>query len=407
MHTEVRVQTNLAAGRYQPAYFLYSVPSMRLHEEGTRWLAARAARHAESKQRNDAYSISYWLSYCLGADLDFREASADDLLDYKSALGNLTSLQTRRALSEGTIRLRLSTAIDFYTSGKRDGWYRLGSGEPSRSRFLNAEVQPIAITDDCKKFLPPLEHPDATIRPFDPTELKKLLAALTGKNGELATRDRLIAEWMCYVGLRISEVVGKKDWNGISLNQILCLRPNPELPTDHCALEVIGKFRKRRNVAVPNWLVIRTQEYIAGERAGCCEGALRESDSLFVSDGKLSPEKRGQPISVRRYEAIFRKACRVAGLSGYTDPSSSKEGLSKEVARHSPHDLRHTYAVMTYFAEREIGNPEPWKPIQAQLGHRHLSTTVDTYLRHVSMFSVWGADLRRMSMRELAGLPRA
>lgn len=407
MHTEVRVQTNLTAGRYQPAYFLYSVPSMRLHEEGTRWLAARAARHVESKQRNDAYSIAYWLSYCLGADLDFREASVDDLLDYKSALGNLISLQTHRALSEGTIRLRLSTAIDFYTSGRRDGWYRLGTGEPSGSRILNAEAQPIAITDDCRTFLPRLEHPDATIRPFDPAELKKLLAALTGINGELATRDRLIAEWMCYVGLRISEVVGKKDWNGISLGQILRLRPDPESPTDHCAIEVIGKFRKRRNVAVPNWLIIRTQEYIAGERARCCEGANRETDSLFVSSGKLSREKRGQPISVRRYEALFRKACHVAGLAGSTEPGSSKEELSKKVARHSPHDLRHTYAVMTYFAELEIGNPEPWKPIQAQLGHRHLSTTVDTYLRHVSTFSAWGADIRRMSMRELAGLPRA
>lgn len=67
-------------------------------------------------------------------------------------------------------------------------------------------------------------------------------------------------------------------------------------------------------------------------------------------------------------------------------PLTGKRLLS-QVPKHSVHDLRHTYAVLTYHAERANGNAEPWKKIQAQLGHAHLQTTVDIYLSHVEIFT--------------------
>jgi integrase len=44
------------------------------------------------------------------------------------------------------------------------------------------------------------------------------------------------------------------------------------------------------------------------------------------------------------------------------------------------------------------GNPEPWKKIQAQLGHAHLQTTIDVYLSYVEIFneSPGLIDVRRM-----------
>lgn len=404
----MRVQAYGDAQRHQPKYFLYSVPSMRLHEEGTRWLAARASRHAETKQRSDAYAIAYWLTYCLGTDLEFREACVDDVLDYKAALANLTSEQTRAALTDGTIRLRLAAVIEFYESGLRQGWYQLGTADVASCTDSKKLPEPIAISDHCKVFLPRQQQPDAKIKPFNPDQLRRVLQALgSGKSTELAVRDRLIAEWMCYVGLRLGETLVGNNGYGLLRSQIECLRPNPESPTDHCALEVIGKFRKTRTVAVPNWLIFRTQAYIAHERAKSCEGALTDSDALFVSSSSGPSDRAGQAISPRRYQTIFRKACSLAGLYVSSQSESSTNNAARAFARFSPHDLRHTYAVMTYFAERQLGNPEPWKPIQAQLGHRHMSTTVDIYLRHVSLFNQWGNDIKQMSMRRLAGLPRA
>ena len=49
------------------------------------------------------------------------------------------------------------------------------------------------------------------------------------------------------------------------------------------------------------------------------------------------------------------------------------------------HDLRHTYAVWSYHILKSLGDPEPWKSIQIQLGHKHIDTTINTYLKYVSL----------------------
>ena len=97
---------------------------------------------------------------------------------------------------------------------------------------------------------------------------------------------------------------------------------------------------------------------------------------------------------------MVREACLTLGLVQIvekTDPETGKKFMYKR-PRHSIHDLRHTYAVLTYHAERANGNAEPWKKIQAQLGHRNLQTTIDTYLSHVEIFTEQPGllDVRKM-----------
>jgi integrase/recombinase XerC len=67
------------------------------------------------------------------------------------------------------------------------------------------------------------------------------------------------------------------------------------------------------------------------------------------------------------------------------DPDSG-EAYGLKLAAHSFHDLRHTFACWLYHAERKSGNSEPWKVVQARLGHKYLSTTMDTYLRVVDEY---------------------
>jgi hypothetical protein len=49
--------------------------------------------------------------------------------------------------------------------------------------------------------------------------------------------------------------------------------------------------------------------------------------------------------------------------------------------------LRHTFAIQFYLGQRKAGVAEPWKLLQARLGHANLSTTMDTYVRLVDEFS--------------------
>jgi integrase len=68
-------------------------------------------------------------------------------------------------------------------------------------------------------------------------------------------------------------------------------------------------------------------------------------------------------------------------------------------ARHK----RHTYALWTYHALIEQGTSEPWKIIQSLLGHAHLSTTLDTYLRVVNVERARTADGAYEVMRSVIG----
>jgi len=77
------------------------------------------------------------------------------------------------------------------------------------------------------------------------------------------------------------------------------------------------------------------------------------------------------------------------------------EKYVKTIPAHSFHDLRHNCAVLTYHAEKSLGNAEPWKVVQVKLGHRSLKVTMDTYLQHVQIF---GEKQGIVDMRRLVGL---
>lgn len=411
--TEVLVHGVKKPKKFEVAYLLYSWPSMRLHEDACRWIAKLAKHSSQTYQRSVAYSLAYWHTYCLACGLDYRRASADDLAEFKVALADVVSEKTKGPLSAGTIGLRLSAVINYYVAGERTGWnltatdltHALRTQETTPRPASDASSNVAPIDSAMHRMIPGRERAETDIRPLSPDELRTVLSELGPSEFDADTiksrpqRDRLIAEWLAYVGLRLSEALGDQKNGGLSVRQISELAPDPEKPFDHCIVRVLGKFSKWRNVAVPNWLVLKTKSYILGERAEAVAHLETPSSKVFVGGLSAGAAYRGKPISGRRYQKIFQEACLRANLA-------KTDGVRPtQAALHSPHDLRHTYAVMTYFAERELGNPEPWKTIQGQLGHKYLATTVDTYLAYVSVLPEWGRDLRRVSVRELAGLP--
>jgi len=160
----------------------------------------------------------------------------------------------------------------------------------------------------------------------------------------------------------------------------------------HAALRlrvVRTKGLRPRWVLIPTHLVLELRRYIDGERAECIavgrrHGLRANPESLFVN-GNASRHDAGKPIRAETLSRAFTAAVRTAGLTRSvtkTDPETGALYQSAEAA-HTFHDARHTFAAWMYHAERAGGNAEPWKIVQARLGHRQLATTLNTYLRVV------------------------
>jgi integrase len=102
---------------------------------------------------------------------------------------------------------------------------------------------------------------------------------------------------------------------------------------------------------------------------------------------------------------MFASACMACGITEMKEVNDMETGQThiRTVPAHSFHDLRHNCAVLTYHAEKNNGNAEPWKIVQIKLGHKRLKDTIDTYLAHVSIF---GEKQGVTDIRRLIGLAR-
>ena len=413
VHKVVSLGDGLKAGQYA----LVRSPSMRLFEVPTAYLHQLAqVSPSRASWRNNAYALAYWLNYCTAAGVDWRYASVDDLIAFKNAMEVSVSAQTGQVLSAGTIAQRMTAVIQYYADGETAGWYAGNiSDEAGRTqqRHIPIDADPLAhtrqgnrITHAASKLVPPPLPVGTGIRPFAIRELRALLETIgptateRDKDDLRPTRDRLMIDWGWVVGLRISEMLG------LGVYQFLALTPDTNAPWQHSAVTVLGKGNKPRSVSVPNWLIHDTVAYINGERAAILRvgGAARRgaSSALFVAG--VNAPRPGRPLGTRRVEKILSDACISAGLVAHvqrTDPETRTISVA-QVPLHHFHDLRHTYAVLTYHAEVKAGNSEPWKKIQAQLGHESLQVTINTYLKYVNGHNEFGSA----SVRDLVGLKR-
>ena len=377
-----------------------------LFEEATAFLndeyCQSGARSSPRTWKNVAYALAFWFNWCSEAGIDWRAASRDDLVDFRDGLSTTVSAVTGDSYGAGTIIAYMAATIAFYDYARRRGVY---FGDIVSSDAISQPANGVKSTVESASLLVPRRRSKkTTIRPFQPEELRACLAELGNTCAERDARDRrpcrdrLMADWGWAVGLRLSEIMTLEAY------QFLTMHPEDQSDFSHQPVEVVGKGNVRRNVAVPNWLIADTLMYLEGERRDsirASKGRQRSVPNVVFLSGTHAPSP-GKPFSGRRYEQIIGDACIRAGLSqlkARTDPETG-EKTHTPVAKHSVHDLRHTYAVYTYWVEVKNGNPEPWKTIQAQLGHESLDTTIRTYLRFVKLFGPSG----KHDIRSLAGL---
>jgi len=196
-------------------------------------------------------------------------------------------------------------------------------------------------------------------------------------------RNRLLAEVALHTGLRRDEV------RHLTVGQIRELARSVESKPSNVVVFLSLDRTKGQypgKAMFPVWLVKALDWYRVNERPKPLQAnASYDSDSLFVNH----PGRRnaGGPISNDTISSVFLRAIVQTGLTftfNRPDPLSGENRQFVE-ARHTYHDLRHTFAALIYRSQIAQGVQSPWLMVQKLLRHRSLSTTLETYL---SVFSV-------------------
>ena len=363
-------------------------------------------RSSEATWKKAAEELKHWLEFLRALNVDWRIASRDDLIMWRHILSSTISPHTHEPYASSTVATRMMTVMAFYRFAATEGWYFGDLAEEPAKKRVPIDQDMLAHTrkgqtrarflgnEGLSSLLPKVRAKKYKIKPISINEWRRIQphlgpmpSDLTGDalaNG-LSGRNRLLCEIALWTGLRLDEV------HRLTIHDFLVMTPDKQISGGNQRLDVIkGKGNRPRIVLIPNWLVLEVLAYINGERAS----VLAASDikrrnyptSLFLAGS--NSQRAGQPMTKRRYEQIFEAACMKAGIVEFTektDPETLEVRHVKEPA-HTYHDLRHSYAVWTYWAERKAGNSEPWKKIQVQLGHKSLQTTIDTYLHFVELF---------------------
>ena len=347
---------------------------------------------------NAAYDLCDWWRYLAHAGKAWDTADERDLVAYRDSMLHAVSPRTCEHYDLRSIRRRMGTVVSLYRWAAENGYYsgRFLDQQEIRKVVRPIDADPLAHTSPsvraCRlsRVLPPsTRSADDHVRPLSSKEWALVSHALGPLPSELQTggrpsRDRLGAEISLWTGLRVDEIAG------LTINQVRDLTPDPMEPHAALRLRVVRtKGLRPRWVLIPTHLVLELRRYIDGERAECIavgrrHGLRANPESLFVN-GNASRHDAGKPIRAETLSRAFTAAVRTAGLTRSvtkTDPETGALYQSAEAA-HTFHDARHTFAAWMYHAERAGGNAEPWKIIQARLGHRQLATTLNTYLRVV------------------------
>lgn len=360
-----------------------------------------------------AYDCKDWLAHLDFTGITWHQATVTDLSFYCGVLRATVSPTTGKAYSNLTIRRRKSTIEGLYAWARQAGLapdvipneallFPIVGTSTHDSEETRETVEIPQTADDCGPIrVMAHEQSVSILNALGPLpSVRDATAPIREDLDVLATRhtsrDRLAAEYALNVGLRVSEV------RGLSVNNFAAYRAEDIDPVRNYQLEIIGKGRRQRTTLIPGWLIGETLKYIKGERSEIVSLCKSGTDpSALLLNPASTTRYAGGRVSVRTLERQFESACMRAGqytdesrtLVEHTEGGIAQRAFLKRVARFVFHDLRHTYAVWTYYARKASGDSEPWLFIQARLGHAHLSTTLNTYLAAADTFEATVSDM--------------
>ena len=374
----------------------------------SRWVRNTALAHA--------HDLNDWWKFLGAASLDWDTVGRADIQAYHTAMTAAISPSTHEPLSESSMRRRVGTVLAFYNWARGEGLFVIEfQDQLSSPRRYRIDSDPLAHTrsglmseagsdllprgsDDHDEHVRPLtaRHAMAVLNELGPDTLEQMPT--------VPARSRLAAELALNTGMRVGEVAS------LRAHQILALSS----PESDSARAVVGlrltltKGLVPRTVYLPIWLLDSLMAYIKGERAEALREAAERglnagAQGLFVN-GISAGVYVGRDVRRETLQHEFRSAVVKCGLTSRalkTNPENGEQYI-RLMPRHSYHDLRHTFAVWTYLARRQGGDSEPWKYVQARLGHKNLATTLAIYLRVVGELEQTASDHMASYYRSLA-----
>jgi len=362
-----------------------------------------------AKQRtadNYAADLKDWWAEVRASSRPWHEADEEMVDNYLLGMKLELSEHTGDFLSDATIGRRRSTLNEFHKFARRRYGFR-HLPIASTSNLRNARRDGEDEDETFNAFT--IARYDANPRPFDQQDLLSILDALGpmpeewancssrtkgGRSKAATSRTRLALLLAVTVGLRIDEIVNLRadlfDFNISGRDE-----------DDHFTCELkVAKGLVRRTVYFPFWLVAHLQAYIAGERAQAITLAHR---NWLQPKGKPPPNlllntlaagrNAGKRTTSKQLDADLLSVLKRLKI---TIERKKAEGTSQEkvveVAKHCFHDGRHTFAYWLYVEDmgEDDGTDSPVlerrfenvvQKIRLRLGHQHVETTINIYLR--------------------------
>lgn len=320
-----------------------------------------------------------WFSYMAVAGLRWDTVSTEDVETYRDRL-----LGFGRSIA--TVRKRLIVILDFYKWAEKAGLSICQVDEREvrkipreNSRDMLAHTNPGERHAESSRLLPKDQQTD-NVDALSVDDIRVVSEHLGPSPGSLGdprpSRDRIIMHLALATGMRVHECVA------LTLRQAQGLIPNATYGNSPLRITVT-KGLNPRTVMIPPQVRADILTYIDTERAMAIRGTGSKTTALFVNAANGN-RNRGGPVTAHTVERNFHKAVLAAGLTRIGVVAGPNGAEYLEVAKYSFHDLRHTFAVAYYQELVRQGRSEPWVTLKNLLGHKHLSTTINTYLRSVS-----------------------
>ncbi|MGY6154261.1 tyrosine-type recombinase/integrase [Paraburkholderia graminis] len=353
------------------------------------FLKARSSGFVLNTALAYCFDIKQWLMYLEEFGLTWTEVTPFNLDSYFEIL-NMVSPQTGKTYAAETKNRRKTALESFYAWGRQK---KLAATDTPENGLLK-----IAIAKK-KRFKKSAEEnrPVSVLQKKQASSLFKELGPEPAKwttESPKSSRDWLACNIAISAGLRISEV------RELKLSKFRNLWSGPINPLKRYPIKILGKGGVQRTAKFPGELLLDLKAYAQGERAHIVtETGGVDSDYLLLNPTSI-PRFGGKVVSVRSLERAFSVACIRSGLYSLETIQDISWGPSGIVKRDQLkcvplfvfHDLRHTFAVWTYYTLKANGIIEPWLDISACLGHKFLSTTLDIYLRGAPEFEASVSD---------------
>ncbi|TAU52543.1 hypothetical protein ELI43_06825 [Rhizobium leguminosarum] len=331
-----------------------------------------------------------------------------DLKAYAQVMGTSLSTETGRKFATSTRRRRIGTIVGFYEWTFEKGY--LPRVLPPRSGKLPAGLRFKAESPKADKavraLMPGKPRPDEKVNLVPLAVVARVLKQLGPKVEQRVphgppSRDRLVAESALATSARLVSLVSIDVLDVLNAERLI----DPQDANQLLVIRVQPKGDGPPKILVPQSLLIKWLKYYRGERAEICRKAIerhgparRISTKLFLNHMTANGRDLGGAASEDTLSRAFTAAILEIGhttlesravLDEFGKPQVNRSGHiiwnEVEVAANTFHDLRHTYVVMTYHAMKRAGHRNPWKVISIALGHKLMSTTIDTYGKHVEV----------------------